>query len=117
MKLYKTHPTFIYNYRGEGYIAPPVSTFEKRSSRFLFFSTQTYSYPFETHYYHLMRFFHYELIFQRHSSECLFGFTDRENRLFNCFCAISWFYNFDIFELLYLLFIKVPPVLLHRLLS
>ncbi|MFI3188395.1 hypothetical protein BCS42_07035 [Crenothrix sp. D3] len=123
LKLYKTAPTFIYNYRREGYIPPPVSTFEKRSSRFMLCFSQDALPPFETHYYHFMRFFNYHLVFKRASFDNIFmdrDFTTREVRLFSFLFYTALYYPlikvfFDL-ELLYLVFIKFPFRLLRHFL-
>lgn len=59
--LYKSNPTFVYNYKREGYIPPPIATFNERSSRIVFMQSMSLFPPFAVQYFLVIRFFNYQI--------------------------------------------------------
>lgn len=124
-RSYKTNPRFIYHYKRDCYIPPPVSTFDERSSIVTDIVITHFSYPFGMSRHYLIRFFGYYFDFKWFSVDSFFSHREKE--------LISWlpfvvFFAFSSFisnhagtvfliEICDLLFIQAPPVLLHRLLS
>lgn len=62
--LYKTNPSFIFNYKRAGYKPPPIKTFESnRSSRFFYGYVMDLLPPFGVEYFVVYRFFNYQIHF------------------------------------------------------